>query len=114
MTPLKSPKVSKIEFFRIFSYLSFFVAYFGLGTGYLSSFDYENALRYLNMAKSNYEYLGNIPRCCGVLRTLSDCYSRLNKQVQSLECKGQSDKLEDELRDKLSTINFKLDDLRDR
>jgi len=90
------------------------VAYFGLGSGYLSSFDYDNAMRYLYYAKSRFEYVGNIPRYCGTLRVLSDCYSRLNKPAQAAEFKAQYEELEDVLRSKLSTIDFKLNDLRAR
>jgi hypothetical protein len=101
---------------KCFSFSSTYIliAYFGLGSGYLSTFDYDNALRYLYYAKSRFEHVGNIPRYCGTLRVLSDCYSRLNKPVQAAEFKAQYEELEDELRSKLSTIDFKLNDLRAR
>jgi tetratricopeptide (TPR) repeat protein len=89
-------------------------AFFGLGSGYLKCFDYENTIRYLNQAKSRFEAVGNIPRYCGALRTLSECYSRLNKQVQAAELRALYTELEDELRRKVSVINSKLDDLRER
>lgn len=89
-------------------------AYFGLGTGYLASFDYDNAIRYLNFAKARFESLGNTPRYCGTLRVLSDCYERLNKRSQAMELVEHYQELENELRKKLTTINFKLNDLRER
>ena len=89
-------------------------AYFGIGSGYLLCFDYDNAIRYLNIAQIAFEAIGNIPKYCGVMRSLMECYDRLNVPDKVVFFQSKIDFLENNLRTKLFTMHFKLDDMKDR
>ena len=41
-------------------------AFFGLGSGYLANYDYENAIRYLNIAQTLLGALGSAAKYSGV------------------------------------------------
>jgi len=54
-------------------------AYFGMGTGYLEIRNYDDAIRYLDIAQTRQASVGNMPKYCGAMRALRECYQRLGK-----------------------------------
>lgn len=89
-------------------------AFFGLGAGYLGSCDYLEAIRYLEIAQSRYELLGNIPKHCGCLVAMRECYDRLDKKELAKIYAKRVDLIENELRSKLNLISEKLTDMTQR
>jgi WD40 repeat protein len=84
-------------------------AYYGLGTGYFSLLEYQESIRYLEIASSRYETLGNIPKYCGCLYLLKDCYQRLNKvDLMELYLKKVKE-VEGELHEKMRRMHQKLE-----
>ena len=71
---------------------------------YLTNYDYDNAVRYLNFSQVLYEVMGNIPKYCGVLRTLIECYDRLNRPDKKAPLHDKIVDLENELRKKVTTF----------
>eukprot|EP01038_Epipyxis_sp_PR26KG_P007587 gene7587-10336_t len=70
-------------------------AFYGLGTGYFMVYDYDNAIRYLNIAQS-------------------DCYERLNKIDKMKGINETIRVVENDLRSKILQMNMKLEELKDR
>ncbi len=58
--------------------------------------------------------LGNQPKQCGVKIALRDCYKRLNREDLVTTLDSQIDSLQNELRNKLTTIGAKLDEMGNR
>jgi len=61
-------------------------AFFGLGSGYLMNYDYDNAIRYLSIAQTLLNGLGSSAKYSGALRALRECYERLNKPDKMQIC----------------------------
>ena len=89
-------------------------AFYGLGSGYLGRFDYLEAIRYLEIAQSRYELLGNIPKHCGCLVAMKDCYERLGKDELAKIYAKRVSVIENELRTKMDQISQKLTDMTQR
>jgi tetratricopeptide (TPR) repeat protein len=89
-------------------------AYFGLGAGYLANYDYENAVRYLNIAQTLLNGLGSAAKYSGALRALKDCYERMDRQDKALICAERIAEIESELSEKIALANFKISDMKSR
>ena len=89
-------------------------AYYGLGSGMLGRFDFLEAIRYLEIAQSRYETMGNIPKHCGCLVAMKECYDRLGKPSLVEIYSKRIDDIEGELRNKLSKISSKLNGMTER
>lgn len=89
-------------------------AYYGIGEGYLRVRDYENAIRYLDLAQVRLIAIGHVPKFCGALRALRECYSRLHKKEAVDSFTEKIEKFENEVRLKLTIIETKLDDMKSR
>lgn len=86
-------------------------SYFGLGTGYFHLLEYHEAIRYLEIAQSRFESLGNTAKFCGCLVLMKDCYKRLDKKdLVDIYTKKISE-VENELRHKIQSIYTKLDSM---
>jgi hypothetical protein len=89
-------------------------AYYGMGSGYLGRAEFHEAVRYLDIAHAKYGILGHQPKQCGVKVALKECYQRLNRPDLENALVEQIDSLENELKNKLTTINTKLDSMTTR
>lgn len=89
-------------------------AYHGLGTGYLRIFDYDNAIRYLNIAQALWAAVGNMPRYSGALRMLYDCFDRLNNTDNMKIFREKIQAVEDNLRGRVSSMHEQLDSMKAR
>lgn len=89
-------------------------AYYGMGSGYLGRAEFHEAVRYLDIAHAKYGILGHQPKQCGTKIALKECYQRLNRPDLETTLVEQIDSLENELKNKITTINKKLDDMEKR
>lgn len=88
--------------------------YYGLGSGYLDSYDYENAARYLIIASTMFEALDNGPKYCGALILLKDCFGRLGKDDKVEMYSTKIEAIENDLKNKLKFMNTRLEDFKVR
>ena len=89
-------------------------AYYGLGTGMVGRFDFLEAIRYLEIAQARFESMGNIPKHCGCLRAMRECYDRLGKDALVKIYTRRIDEIEGELSNKINKISTKLSDMTER
>ena len=68
--------------------------YYGLGTGYMSIYDYENATRYLNIAQTMFNAIGSATKYSGCLRVLRECHERCGRRDRAALCTDKINELE--------------------
>ena len=86
----------------------------GIGSGYIMKYDFEGAMRYLDKAQGVFSALGNMPRHCVAMKAIQNCYSRLGKEEEALECAERVSLVEGSLDRKMSKMDSLLKDLRTR
>lgn len=89
-------------------------AFFGLGSGYLVNCDYENAVRYLNIAQTLLNGLGSATKYSAALRALKECYDRMNRPDKMQICIDRLQEMDGELSEKIALANFKISDMKAR
>ena len=68
--------------------------YYGLGTGYMNVYDYENATRYLNIAQTMFNAIGSSAKYSGCLRVLRECHERCGRRDRAALCTDKINELE--------------------
>jgi WD40 repeat protein len=86
-------------------------AYFGIGKGYMEIRDYDNAIRYLNIAQTRLSSLGNMSKYCNAMRASKEVYARLGDHEACRVIDEKIDRIEGELEFKLNLMKGKLQDL---
>ena len=68
--------------------------YYGLGTGYMNVYDYENATRYLNIAQTMFNAIGSSAKYSRCLRVLRECHERCGRRDRAALCTDKINELE--------------------
>ena len=68
--------------------------YYGLGTGYMNVYDYENATRYLNIAQTMFNAIGSAAKYSRCLRVLRECHERCGRRDRAALCTDKINELE--------------------
>ena len=89
-------------------------SYFGIGIGYLGLCQYDEAIRYLDIAQARMIQIGNTAKYVGALRGLEDCYRRMNKNDVADLYQERIAREEDEIRTKLAKLKRSLQMCTDR
>jgi len=89
-------------------------AYYGIGTGFIGRLQYEDAIRYLDIAQARLASIGSAAKYCGALRGLHECYTRLNKPNIARVFMEKVEAEEGELRYKLNKIGKAYEHLSER
>lgn len=89
-------------------------AYFGMGSGYLQIRQYDEAIRYLDIAQTRFSALGNMPKYCGVMRDLKEVYDRVGKTDVVAMYVDKIDRIEGEMRVKMDLGASRLAELQSR
>ena len=89
-------------------------AYFGMGSGYLQIRQYDDAIRNLDIAQTRLSALGNMPKYCGVMRDLREVYVRVGKPDVVTMYDDKIDRIEGEMRVKISSGSTRLHELQAR
>lgn len=89
-------------------------AYLGIGSGYLSKGEIEEAVRYLDTSLNKYILLGNVHKQCVALKALQSAYFRKNEVEISNSYALQVKTIEGELEHKFATLHVQLDGMKQR
>ena len=89
-------------------------AYFGMGSGYLQIRQYDDAIRYLDIAQTRLSSLGNMPAYCGAMRDLREVYLRVGKMDIVAMYDDKIDRVEGEMRVKIGAGATRLKELQSR
>ena len=89
-------------------------AYYGLGIGYLKTFGYDDAIKYLEKALTKLLAIGNIQKYTKVLHYLDDCLDRLGKFDKAAIYKQKIKEIEGQTAKTISDARGKLSDLTER
>jgi WD40 repeat protein len=89
-------------------------AYFGLGYGYMKRYNYDDALRYLDLSQGRLSILGNMRKYVACMRAMRDCFERIDKLDTMKMYDEKIDRIENEIKNKTSHIDMKLTDMRGR
>ena len=89
-------------------------AYFGMGSGYLQIRQYDDAVRYLDIAQTRLASLGNMPAYCGAMRDLREVYERVGKPDIAAMYDDKIDRVEGEMRVKIHGGSSRLLELQQR
>lgn len=89
-------------------------AFYGLGAGYFQNNDYDNSIRYLTIAQAQYLSLGRVQRYIWTLRTLKECYVRLNKPDKVAVYEEKLFDAENSANKTMQLMHQRLDDMKSK
>ena len=89
-------------------------AYYGLGKGYFKNYDYDNSIRYLNIALTIYNNINNYIKIKEILLLLIKIYDRINN-IDKMNIYIEKLKFnENDIKNKINLVNFKISDMKNR